>query len=273
MLNAFSVDLEDWFCVYNLSHAIKREDWDDCDLRVAESTGRVLDLLSKHRVRATFFVLGYIAERLPELVRDVADRGHEIAVHSYDHLLITKTTPDDFERDLVRALDAIRSCGVEQDIIGFRAPSFTIVEETRWALDILEKHGIRYDSSIFPIGFHPDYGMADAPLKPYKVSESMYEFPLTVAELFGRRLPCSGGGYFRIFPYFYTRYCIRKVNAEGRPAVFYIHPWELDPGQPRVTLPIMKRFRHYRNLRKTERRLDRLLGDFRFSTIREVLGL
>ncbi|HSE97544.1 MAG TPA: XrtA system polysaccharide deacetylase [Blastocatellia bacterium] len=274
MINAMSIDLEDWFCVHNLSRAIRREDWDRCELRVYQSTMRVLDLLDKHSTRATFFVLGWVAERLPELIREVERRNHEIAVHGYDHLLLTDITPREFEEDISRALDAIARCGIEQRPLGFRAPSFTVVEKTRdWALSTLEKYDFKYDSSVFPVGFHPDYGVPDAPLSPYRITERLIEFPMSCLELFGRRLPFSGGGYFRLFPYAYTRYCMKKVNASGRPVVFYLHPWELDAGQPRMKLPRTKEIRHYCNLDKTERRLDALLGEFRFTTIKEVLGL
>jgi polysaccharide deacetylase family protein (PEP-CTERM system associated) len=272
--NAISIDLEDWFCVYNLSGVIRREDWDNCELRVHESTRRILRLFEKHRTRATFFVLGWVAERLPELVREIEDAGHEIGVHGYNHLLLTRITPREFEEDLVRALEALAACGVRQQPIGFRAPSFTVVEKTReWALQTLEKYDFRYDSSVFPVGFHPDYGVADAPLAPYKITERLYEFPMSCLEVLGRRLPFSGGGYFRLFPYAYTKFCMRRCNAEGRAAMFYLHPWEVDAGQPRVRLPRTKRIRHYRNLDQTERRLDALLTDFKFTTVREVLGL
>ena len=269
-----TVDLEDWFNVYNLNQAIKREDWAKCELRVAASATRMLDLFDKHGTRATFFVLGYIAERVPELVRQVAARGHEIATHGYSHALLTEITPEQLDSDMKRTLEILRGpCGVAGEIIGFRAPSFTIVKSTYWALDVLARHGITYDSSVFPIGFHPDYGVADAPLNPYKITPAITEFPLSVIEVCGRRFPCSGGAYFRIFPYRYFKYAIRKISRQGRPFVFYIHPWEIDPGQPFVKIPLGKRFRHYHNLRKTESRLDRLLGDFQFTTMREVLGL
>ncbi len=272
--NALSIDLEDWFCVHNLSHVIRKEDWDKCELRVGESTRRILRLLEKHDTRATFFVLGWVAERLPDLIAEVEAGGHEIAVHGYNHLLLTEITPAEFDEDLARAVEVIKGCGVKQPLLGFRAPSFTVVEKTRpWALETLERHGFRYDSSVFPVGFHPDYGVADAPLVPYRITEQLYEFPMSCLDFYGRRLPFSGGGYFRLFPYAYTRFCMRRCNAEGRPAVFYLHPWELDPGQPRIKLPALKQFRHYNNLDRTEARLDALLGDFEFTTIREVLGL
>ena len=273
MKNAISVDVEDWFCTHNMSQAIRREDWNQCELRAGKSSRRVLALLDRHGTQATFFVLGWIAERLPELVRDIERRGHEIAAHGYSHQLLTQISPEEFEEDLKKALDALKKCGVQQDIIGFRAPSFTMVEGTKWALPILERYGIKYDSSVFPVGFHPDYGIGDAPLAPYKITDGLYEFPLSCVELLGRRFPCSGGGYFRIFPYAYTKYCIGKCNALGRPVVFYVHPWELDAEQPRVKLPWLKSFRHYHNLKKVEARLDRLLGDFQFTTVRNVLGL
>ncbi len=275
MKNAISVDLEDWFCVHNLSGVIQRDAWDECELRVHQSTRRILELFEKQGVKGTFFVLGWVAERIPELIREVEDRGHEIAVHGYNHLLLTEITPDEFERDLARALEVIEQCGVKSRPVGFRAPSFTLVKKTKdWALPILEKYGFKYDSSVFPIGFHPDYGMVEAPLSPYKITERLYEFPMSCLEVFGRRFPFSGGGYFRLLPYAYTKYCMEKFNGQGRPAVFYLHPWEVDPGQPRVgNLSISKRWRHYSNLNQTEIRLRRLLADFEFTTIREVLGL
>ena len=274
MKNAMSIDLEDWFCVKNLSQVIKREDWDSCELRVYASTKRVLDLLDKHKSKATFFVLGWIAERLPELIREIEEKGHEIAVHGYNHLLLTEITSDEFDEDLARALEAIARCKIKQVPMGFRAPSFTIVEKTRdWALRTLEKYDFKYDSSVFPVGFHPDYGVANAPLNPYKITEHLHEFPMSCLEIFGKRLPFSGGGYFRLFPYSYTKLCMRRCNALGRPAVFYLHPWELDPGQPKIKLSRSKAFRHYYNLNQTEKRLDQLLGDFQFTTVKEVLGL
>jgi polysaccharide deacetylase family protein (PEP-CTERM system associated) len=275
MKNAISIDLEDWFCVHNLSGVIKPADWDNCELRVRESTERVLRLFNKHQTRATFFVLGWVAERIPDLIKSIDAQGHEIAVHGYNHLLLTEISPKEFEDDLAKALEAIDRCGVKTRPIGFRAPSFTIVEKTKqWALPILEKYQFKYDSSVFPIGFHPDYGVADSPLSPYMITDRLHEFPMSCLELFGKRLPFGGGGYFRLFPYAYTKYCLRKVNNNGRPTVFYLHPWELDPGQPRVNnLSLSKRIRHYGNLDQTEKRFERLLGDFEFTTIREVLGL
>ena len=273
MVNALSIDLEDWFCAYNLSSVIRKVQWDECELRVVESTTRLLDLLDRHKARATFFVLGWIAERVPALIREIEARNHEIAVHGYNHLLLTQVAPGEFEHDLHRALETIRRSGIQQQVVGFRAPSFTIVEKTMWALEILERNHIKYDSSVFPIGFHPDYGIADAPLRPYKITEQLYEVPLGCVEILGRRVPCSGGGYFRFYPYWLTKRMIMLSNARGASVVFYLHPWELDPGQPRMKIPLMKSIRHYYGLAKTGKKLEKLLNDFQFSTIKEVLGL
>jgi polysaccharide deacetylase family protein (PEP-CTERM system associated) len=239
-------------------------------LRIVANTQRILDLLDKRNVKATFFVLGWFAEHVPDLIREVERRGHEIATHGYSHTVLTAMTPDEFENDLKRALDFTRAC-VKQEIIGFRAPSFTITHKTLWVIDILAKHGIQYDSSVFPIGFHPDYGIADASLSIHQMG-ALTEVPMSVAEVFGRKIPCSGGGYFRLFPYVVTKFLIEQCNRQGRPVIFYLHPWEIDPGQPRRKLSMSKSFRHYINLDKTLARLDRLLTDFQFTTIRKVLG-
>src|SRR5215204_6282254 len=264
MKNALSIDLEDWFCVHNLAGAIKRDDWDKCDQRVRNNTMRILDLLDEQKVRATFFVLGWIAERAPDLIQEVERRGHEIGVHGYNHLLLTEITPEEFDTDLQKALEALAKAGVKSETIGFRAPSFSMVNATKdWALPTLEKYG-----------FHHDYGSADAPLVPYNITDKLTEFPMSVLEMYGKRFPFCGGGYFRLFPYAYTRYCMKKVNEQGRSVVFYLHPWELDPEQPRIkNLSASQKFRHYRNLDQTESRLRRLVNDFEFTTVREVLQI
>jgi polysaccharide deacetylase family protein (PEP-CTERM system associated) len=271
VINAISVDLEDWFCVRNLSGAIGAEDWGRCELRIAESARRLLEILDRHGTKATFFVLGWVAERAPELIREICREGHEIATHGHSHTPVTDMTPEAFEEDLKRSLGAIGGL-VRQDILGYRAPSFSIVGETLWAVDILARNGIRYDSSIFPVSFHPDYGYEGVPLGPHSM-RGLVEFPLSVVRAGGKSIPCSGGGYFRLMPYGIFKRLVGRVNSEGRPHVFYIHPWELDPGQPRVPLPVLKRFRHYCNLENTEGKLERLLGDFEFAPMKEVLGL
>jgi polysaccharide deacetylase family protein (PEP-CTERM system associated) len=269
--NVFSIDLEDWFCVQNLSGVIARDQWENCESRVERNTLLLLDLLSRHNVEATFFVLGWIAERFPDLVREVRLRGHEIATHGYSHRILTSLTPDEFRADLEKSLEILTPLSSEP-IRGFRAPSFSVTRKTWWALDIMRSTGIAYDSSIFPVGFHPDYGVPDAPLEAYRLPEGPLELPMSCAEVFGRRLPCSGGGYFRLLPYLATRALMRQCNRQGRPVIFYLHPWEVDPGQPRVAMPALKKFRHYNNLERTESRLERLLSDFSFTSIRKLFA-
>ena len=271
MKNAFSVDLEDWFCVKNFTDVINYSDWDKCELRVEKNTNRLLELLDKHNVKGTFFILGWIAERCPELVRRIAKEGHEIATHGYAHLIVKDLSPQLFEEDLVKSLKAIKNC-VDIDIIGFRAPSFSVVNKP-WIFKILARHGIKYDSSVYPFALHPDYASPETPLSIYKISEDIVEFPMSCFRFLGVRWPCSGGGYFRFFPYAYTAYGIRSCNRESRPAVIYIHPWEIDPDQKRVkNISLQRKIRHYINLDKTEKRLDRLLSEFEFSTLASVLG-
>lgn len=271
MLNAMSIDVEDWFHVYNMSGVIPQSEWDACESRVERNTRGLLDLFAKHEVRATFFTLGWVAERFPDLVREIDSAGHEVASHSYAHRLITHMTPAEFEADLARSLDVLRPL-TTSPVLGFRAPSFSVTKATLWATDTMARLGLTYDSSVFPIGFHPDYGIGDAPLGAYAHPSGLAELPMSVANVMGRRVPCSGGGYFRLLPYAATRALIRRCNAEARPVVFYLHPWEIDPGQPRVKLPASKAFRHYNNLHRTLPRLDRLLGDFEFTTVRDVLA-
>lgn len=271
IINAISIDLEDWFCVRNLSCVISKDNWNNMELRVVNNTNRLLNLLGKNNVKATFFVLGWIAEKVPDLITKIEESGHEIASHGYSHSELTKITPDYFDRDVRKALEVTQCC-VKQKIIGFRAPSFTITKKTLWAYDILSKYGIEYDSSVFPVGFHPDYGISDAPLTLYKVNNKLIEVPLSVVELFGKRIPCSGGGYFRLYPYSLTKFLMKKCNKEGRPVIFYIHPWEIDNEQPRVKLNLQKKIRHYNHLNKTYGRLEKLLIDFKFVPIKELIS-
>ncbi len=269
MKNALSIDLEDWFCAYNLRIGV--EDWGKQERRIGPNTRRILDVLDAHKTHATFFVLGWFAEHEPELVREIAARGHEIATHGYSHTLLTALTPDACRADLCRALDATRPL-TRQPILGFRAPSFTVTSKTLWALDVLAEQAVKYDSSIFPLSYHPDYGIPDASLSIHKRGEIL-EVPMSVARIAGKNIPCSGGGYFRMFPYAVTHWLLQQCNREGRPVIFYVHPWEVDPGQPRRKLSWSKSFRHYMNLDKTLSRLERLLDDFEFIPIREVLGI
>lgn len=259
--NLLSIDLEDWFCVSNFDAMFDRSVWSSCELRVVASTRRLLELFERRGVKATFFVLGWIAEQAPELIREVAAAGHEIACHGYHHARLHQLDAVRFADDLARALTILRELS-PRPIAGYRAPSFSLTARTPWAPAVLREQGIRWDSSVFPFGGHPEYGIADAPLDPYWITDDLLELPMSVVEVAGKRLPCTGGGYFRLYPYSMSAALIRRCNAGGRPAIFYAHPWEFDPEQPRMPLSPIKAFRHYNNLDKTLARLDRLLGEF-----------
>jgi polysaccharide deacetylase family protein (PEP-CTERM system associated) len=273
MLNAFTVDVEDYFHVANFADRIHPRQWDGFESRVVGSTQRVLRLLDRHQVRGTFFVLGWVAERHPQLVREIAAAGHEIACHGYWHQIIYRQTRDEFAADLRLA------CSVLQQITGkpvaaYRAPSFSITRESLWALEVLAAAGITHDSSIFPV-HHDRYGIPGAPRAPHPIATrhgALMEFPPSVVRLCGQNLPVSGGGYFRLFPLSFTTRCYRRLNRQGQPVMFYIHPWELDSDQPRLPCSLPSRLRHYVNLARTERKLDRLLDRFAFGSITEVLA-
>jgi polysaccharide deacetylase family protein (PEP-CTERM system associated) len=239
-----------------------------------DSTSRLLDLLAEHDVRATFFVLGWVAERHPALVRRIASLGHEIASHSYWHRLVYELTPDGFRADLARARSVLEdAAGVP--VRGFRAPSYSVTARSLWALDVLVDEGYAFDASIFPI-HHDRYGIPDAPRHPHVVERkggSLVEIPASTVRAGGMNWPIAGGGYFRLLPYAWTRWGIARVNArEARPVIFYLHPWEIDPGQPRLPAGRLTQLRHYRNLDATEGRLRLLLRQFRFAPIGEALA-
>jgi len=271
MLNALSFDIEDWFQVENLKGAIAAGSWDSCDLRVVNNTRKILDLLKRHQTRATFFILGWVAERCPELVREIAAAGHEIASHGYGHDLVYTQTPEEFRRDLRRSKEILEGL-TGTAVRGYRAPSFSINPETPWALDVLVDEGFTYDSSVFPTSFHDRYGFSGSSLSPFRFANGLIEVPLSTVRLGGKNIPAAGGGYFRLFPYLFFRHLAQRINDEGRALVFYLHPWELDPEQPRIPIRHDYRFRHYVNLRKTGQRLDRLLEDFRFGAMKELVA-
>jgi len=273
MKNAFSVDVEDWFCVHNLEKTFPFDQWPAQELRVEPSTRRILTLLEKHNVHATFFVLGWVAEKCPRLIIDLAAAGHEVATHGYAHIIVKQRGPEAFEEDLRRSIEVIESL-VRRKVVGFRAPSFSVDYDKPWIFEILAKYGIQYDSSVYPISLHPDYANPGTPLGVHKTVAGITEFPMSCFTFGKVVMPCSGGGYFRLLPYAYTAFGLERCNRQGRPGIFYIHPWEVDPGQPRVkAMPIGKRLRHYVNLDKTQARLSRLLEQFDFTTVRNVLGM
>lgn len=269
-----SVDVEDYFHVAALSESISRDQWDQLNGRVEFSTRRVLDIFGDADTRATFFVLGWVAERHPALVREIHERGHEVACHGYSHRMVYEQTPEEFRGETLRA-KAILEDLTGAPVDGYRAASYSITPRSRWALDILVEAGFRYDSSIFPVR-HDLYGMPGAQRFPHRLATNegaeLVEFPPSTARLLGQNVPAAGGGYFRLYPYPLSRWLIRRVNeGEGQPAIFYLHPWEVDPDQPRVEAGWRSRFRHYNNLDKCEGRLRRLLSEFQFGTVRSVI--
>ncbi|MEP7116483.1 MAG: XrtA system polysaccharide deacetylase [Acidobacteriota bacterium] len=273
VLNAMTIDVEDYFHVSAFAGVVEQHQWTSFESRVCRNTDRILDLFAAADVHATFFVLGWVAERFPELVRRIHAAGHELASHSYDHGLVYDKTPDSFRADLRRAKAAIgEACGVA--VTGYRAPSYSVVERSLWALDVLVDEGYTYDSSIYPIR-HDRYGIPTWERHIHRVERragGLWELPGSTVRHFNMNMPMGGGGYFRLLPYRWTSRGIRHLNdQEQRPAIFYLHPWEVDPEQPRLAASALSRFRHYRNLDQTEARLRRLLGEFAFGTIAQVL--
>lgn len=275
-VNAFTIDVEDYFQVAALAGAISRESWPTREYRVEGNTERILKLLADKKVHGTFFVLGWVAEKSPQLVRRIADAGHEIACHGFSHQLIYSQAQPVFREETLRAKHHLEDV-IGQAVTGYRAASFSITRESLWALDVLIDAGFEYDSSVFPI-HHDRYGIPGASPEPGTIvapsQRSLVEFPMSAAKFFGVQVPVSGGGYFRILPYWVTRTGLKQINEQvGRPFTFYLHPWEVDPGQPRFKVSAFSRFRHYTNLDRCEARLRRVLGDFSFATMREVLEM
>jgi polysaccharide deacetylase family protein (PEP-CTERM system associated) len=275
MLNAFTVDVEDYFHVSAFESTISRSSWNGFESRVVANTQRLLDVMARHQIAGTFFVLGWVAERFPGLVRQIAAGGHEVGSHSYWHRLVYQTTPAEFREDLRRSMRVLEDAA-GMKINRYRAPSFSITRRSLWALEILAEEGIEVDSSIFPVR-HDRYGIPGACPTVYTLqtsSGSLIEFPPTVVRLGGFALPVGGGGYFRLYPYWMTRSLLSQIHGtENRPFMFYIHPWEIDPNQPRLrTGSSVSRMRHYLNLSATEHKLDRLMRDFSFGPMHKVLA-
>lgn len=272
MRNALSVDVEDWFQVGAFEKVIEKEHWPGLESRVARNTDAVLDLFGRAGVKATFFTLGWVAERAPEQMRRIVAEGHEIASHGWDHDRVFTLSPEQFRADLRRARAAIEDVS-GMPIIGYRAPSFSIDARTPWAHPILAEEGYAYSSSVAPVA-HDHYGWPDSPRFAWRpVSSSpLIELPVTTAKFGERTLAAGGGGFFRLLPYRFSRWAIRQVNDNvGRPAVFYFHPWEIDPGQPRVAnAPLKSKLRHYSRLSAMEGKLERLLGEFAWGRVDEV---
>ena len=272
IVNAMSVDVEDYFQVSACDGVVRRASWGEFESRVSANTERLLELFSDSGVRATFFVLGWVGERFPNLIKQIAACRHEIASHGYAHRLVYDLFPDEF-RDDVRRAKAVLEDIAGVSVRGYRAPSYSITKQSLWALDVLIEEGYSYDASIFPI-HHDRYGIPDSPRHVHVMDRragSIAEVPASTVRYGGVNFPIAGGGYFRLLPYWWTRAGIRHVNqVERRPAIFYLHPWEVDPEQPRIAAGLVSRLRHYRNLHRTEERLRSLLRDFRFSTVANV---
>ena len=274
MRNALSFDVEEYFHVEAYKTVVQTREWPTLESRVVRSTERLLDVLDRHRVSATFFVLGWVADRHPRLVREIRARGHEVGCHSYAHRVIFSMTRPEFRNDVRQAKEAIENA-IGGAIIGYRAPTYSVVRQTMWALDILAEEGFRYDSSIFPI-HHDRYGIPDAPRGPYRTTLSngrdLVEFPISTLRVGSQNLPFSGGGYFRLLPYAVVRTALRRLNRRDQlPGIVYLHPWEVDVEQPRFPVRRLTRFRHYVNLDKTLPKLESLLRDFAFMPVSDLL--
>lgn len=268
----FTVDVEEYFQVSALEPYVNRSDWDGFDSRVERCVNRLLDLLAMHETFGTFFTLGWIAERHPEMVKRIAAQGHEIASHGWDHRRVTELDPEEF-RDSVRNTKMILEELAGTPVLGFRAPSFSIVPGREWALEILAEQGYAYDSSLFPVS-RKGYGYASGRRFPHWLdtpSGRLYEIPPTTLRRLGVNLPSAGGGYFRLLPYGLTRQALLEAESESHPGTFYIHPWEIDPGQPRLNVSAKTKLRQYGGLTHTRKRLDRLFSEFRFTSIARTL--
>jgi polysaccharide deacetylase family protein (PEP-CTERM system associated) len=268
--NAMTIDVEDYFQVSAFAPYIARGDWDSRECRVEGNVDRILALLDDHGVKATFFTLGWVAERYPQLVRRLVAAGHEMASHGYGHERASDLSPAVFRQDVVRAKHLLEDLG-GQAVLGYRAPSFSIGTANLWAFDVLQEAGYRYSSSVYPIR-HDHYGMPDSPRFAHAVRAGLLEVPVTTLRMLGRNLPSSGGGYFRLLPYGLSRWMLQRVNASDRQsAVFYFHPWEIDTDQPRVAgIDAKTRFRHYVNIERTYERIARLLADFHWGRMDEI---
>jgi len=270
----FTVDVEDYFQVSAFERLINRDQWADQESRVVGNTNRMLDLLEKCKVQGIFYVLGWVARLCPDLIGRIHEQGHVLGSHTFAHRLVYQQTPMEFEMDLALSCEILRDI-TEQPVRHFRAPSFSITKKSLWAIPILARQGIEFDSSVVPI-LHDRYGIPDTPTDPYRLQfqqSSVNEFPVSVLPLGPLRIPVGGGGYFRIFPWWFIRWALKRIEASGRPIHFYIHPWEIDPEQPKVRGGgPLTRFRHYHNLSKAMDRLEKLLHVFPFGKVSSPTG-
>ena len=265
-MNLLSIDVEEWFHTSALDPYIGIDQWDSLDSRLAPNLHSILEILADLEIKATFFVLGWVAERQPNLVREIAAQGHEIASHGYRHRLIYDLTPEKFKDYLARSKKGLEDI-IGRPVMGYRATSFSIVKKSWWALDLIREAGFLYDSSIVPIGYHDLYGIDGFPRYPSLQANGIMEIPPSTLRILGRNIPL-GGGYFRLLPYWLTKAGIKRINREGQPAMIYLHPWEMDPHCPRVqNVDLRTRFRQYVNLHRTEARFTKLLADFHWGPV------
>ena len=274
VVNALTIDVEDYYQVSAFEQYVDRGNWNSYESRVVANTRRILQPLEEAGIKATFFVLGWVAEKFPDLVHDIHAGGHEVASHGYWHRLIYQQTPEEFREDLVRSRDLLEDI-IGERVVSYRAPSFSITRESLWAIDILAEEGFQIDSSIYPV-YHDRYGIPDADPQIHSINTaagSIWEFPVAVHEIGPWNLPVSGGGYFRLYPLSMTVHCLAAINRrKQQPFVFYLHPWEVDPDQPRLPIPSRtSRMRHYVGLRSTQAKFESLIRRFQFSTLREVI--
>ncbi len=270
--NAMTVDVEDYFQVSAFENHVAKSQWDSLPRRVETNTLRILDIFAEYQVKATFFTLGWVAERHPELIRRIVSEGHELASHGYEHIRVTEQSPQLFKEDVKRTKRLLEDFG-GREVVGYRAASYSIGAKNLWALEVLQEEGYQYSSSIYPVK-HDLYGMPSAPRFAFypENAPQLLEIPITTMNVLGRNVPCGGGGFFRLYPYLFSKWAYRYINTvEKQPGIFYFHPWEIDPDQPKQqNLPFKSRFRHYLNLNKMEGRLNSLLTDFSWDSMQNV---
>jgi len=273
ILNAMTVDVEDYFQVSAFEKHIRREDWDSLQCRVEINVDKILQLFSDANIHATFFMLGWVAERYPEMIKRIVQEGHELASHGYEHVRVTNQQPDEFLQDILKTKSLLEDLSGNK-VNGYRAASYSIGKSNLWALDKLKEAGYLYSSSIYPIK-HDLYGMPEAPRFAFRLKEeAILELPVTTVDITGKKFPCGGGGYFRLFPYFFSKWMMRRVNMKDHEScIFYFHPWEIDPNQPKQTgISVKTRLRHYLNLTRMQDRLSSLLDDFKWDRMDVVFA-
>ncbi|PUU89884.1 XrtA system polysaccharide deacetylase [Halanaerobium sp.] len=273
MKNILTIDVEDYFQVETFKNIIDNNEWDNFELRVENSLKKVLNLINSFDYKATFFVLGWIAEKFPEIIKMISDQGHEISTHGYGHELVYKQTKQEFKNDLIKSINTLKNI-TGKEILGYRAPTFSITNDSLWALDIIKELGLEYDASISPIEGHDKYGIMGINPCIHTLFNGLVELPQTTIKILTKNVPVAGGGYFRLLPYWLTKMAIKKLNKNNKTAIVYLHPWEFDPEQPKIKgISKLSQFRHYINIDKTEDKFKKMLSDFNFTSIEKYLEI